>query len=924
MTKRRWFYALVFILGIQSSPAWPVDKVILQLKWRHAYQFAGYYAAQVLGYFREEGLIVEIREGGPSINFVNEVLSGHAQYATGATGILLDRNYGKPLVVLAVIFQHSPDTLLVARHAGITSPQQLVNKKIMVDQASTPAITPMLLNEAGSLDRFTLLKQTNDLQGLIDGRFDAIAVYSTNQPYFFREKNFPIVQLNPIQYGIDFYGDNLFSTEQEIKNHPERVKAFVRASLKGWDYAMAHPDEMIPIIQRVGSIRSAEHLRFEYQALHDLILPELVQLGHMHEGRWRHIADSYVKLGDLKSGYSLDGFLSDPEPVITKKKFKKYLVVVIASGGLIIILVLLRFNHKLQQEIAERKQVEKNLLESENRLYSIFDAAQDGILLADIESKKFTDANPAICKLLGYTRDELLKLGVADIHPKANLPEIYQVFEKKARGEPVVAHSTPVMRKGGSVFYADINTAFMKIHDRHYLAGFFRDITDRMAAAEEIKNLAFYDPLTKLANRRLLMDRLNQALAASSRTGNHGALLFLDLDHFKILNDTQGHEVGDLLLQKVAKRLLSCVREGDTVARLGGDEFVVMLEDLNKHVIDAGSQAEMIGKKIIEALAHPYQLGKYEYRNTTSIGATLFNNYFQTAEELLKQADIAMYHSKKSGRNALHFFDPYMQANINARVLLERSLRHALDKSQFKLYYQPQVNDDGLVLGAESLVRWVDPQYGIKLPAFFIPLAEENGIIIPIGQWILETACAQLQAWQKEKHCQNLTLAVNVSAKQFHQLNFVDQIKNLIQHYSIDPSLLKLELTESLLIEDIDWVAGIMNDLNRIGIQFSLDDFGTGYSSLQYLKRLPLNQLKIDKSFTRDISKNSDDVTIVSTIIAMAQSLGINVIAEGVETEEQLKFLLERGCKNFQGYLFGKPVPIEQFDTFLKSSIMPH
>jgi diguanylate cyclase (GGDEF)-like protein/PAS domain S-box-containing protein len=919
-----WRNVFLFLILIQTFDVWAKENIVLQLKWQHAYQFAGYYAAQVLGYYREEGLNVKIREGGPSIDYVNEVLSGHAQYATGSTGILLDRNNGKSIVALSVIFQHSPDTLMVTKHSGITSPQQLVGKNVMVDQVSTPAITPMLLNETGSLGRFNLLKQTNDLKGLIDGKIDAIAGYSTNQPFYFQEKNVPVVQFNPIQYGIDFYGDNLFSTEQEIKNYPERVKKFVRASLKGWEYAMSHPDDMIPIIQKYGSTRSSAHLRFEYQALHDLILPELVQVGHMHEGRWRHIADTYVKLGKLKPNYSLEGFLYEPDPVITLKEFQNYVLANIVLGALTLIFMLVRYNRKLKHEIAERNQVEKNLLESEYRLYSIFDAAQDGILLVDVESKTFTDANPAICKMLGYTREQLMKLGIADIHPKANLSEIYNIFERKACGEVIDAHNLPVLRKDGTLFYADINTAFLLIQGRRYLAGFFRDITERMAAAKEIKNLAFYDPLTKLANRRLLIDRLNHAIATCSRAGNNGALLFLDLDHFKILNDTQGHELGDLLLQQVGKRLLTCVREGDTVARIGGDEFVVMLEELSELPLKAGNQTELIGTKILEALSLPFVLDNYEYRNTTSIGATIFNDHFQSAEELLKQADIAMYHSKKSGRNSLHFFDPYMQVNINARALLERSLRYALDKSQFRLFYQPQVNEDGHIHGAESLVRWAHPEYGLKFPASFIPLAEENGIIIPIGQWIMETACSQLQAWQQVKSCRKLTLAVNVSAKQFHQPNFVEQLKNLIQDYSIDPALLKLELTESLLVEDIEWIIATMNDLNEIGIQFSLDDFGTGYSSLQYLKRLPLNQLKIDQSFIQDIASGSGDEAIVSTIIVMARNLGINVIAEGVETEQQRQCLLEKGCSNFQGYLFGKPTPIDQFETLVKISNRYH
>lgn len=358
----KYWLVLFAMLLLPLAPAFGQEKIILQLKWLHAYQFAGYYAAQVMGYYRDENLDVEIRQGGPGVNFVGEVLSGHAQYATGSTGILLNRNQGDPLVVLAVIFQHSPDTLIVSAASGINSPQQLVDKRVMTNM-STPAIAPMLLNEIGSLDRLQLLDQTNDLQGLIDGRLDAIAIYSTDQLFFFQQNSFPLVQFNPIQYGIDFYGDNLFTSELELTDHPERVKAFVRASLKGWSYAMSHPDEMIPLIRSLGSPLSVEHLRFEFEAMGNLLLPELVQLGHMHEGRWRHIADTYVKLGSLTPDYSLHGFLYEPDPVITLSKFKNYSF--IATGILLltatIVLMLWRFNRRLSHEIGERKLIEENL-----------------------------------------------------------------------------------------------------------------------------------------------------------------------------------------------------------------------------------------------------------------------------------------------------------------------------------------------------------------------------------------------------------------------------------------------------------------------------------------------------------------------------------------------------------------------------------
>ena len=438
------------------------------------------------------------------------------------------------------------------------------------------------------------------------------------------------------------------------------------------------------------------------------------------------------------------------------------------------------------------------------------------------------------------------------------------------------------------------------------------------AAEEEIKNLAFYDPLTQLPNRRLLLDRLKQAWASNARNGREGALLFIDLDNFKSLNDTLGHHIGDLLLQQVAKRLVACVRKTDTVARLGGDEFVVMLEDLSEQDLEAAARTEAIGNKILAALDQPYQLSTHIYHCTASIGATLFNDKQQSSDELMKQADIAMYQAKKAGRNTLRFFYPKMQEIISARVLLGNELRRALESRQFQLYYQIQVNSSHHPIGAEALIRWIHPEYGLVSPAQFIPLAEETELILSIGKWVLETACAQVKAWQKDSLTRDLVLAVNVSAKQFRQADFVYQVKTAVQHHAINPKLLKLELTEGMLLENIEDTIATMNALNAIGVQFSLDDFGTGYSSLQYLKRLPLDQLKIDQSFVRDIATDASDKAIVVTIIAIARSLGLEVIAEGVETEEQRQFLINNGCIHYQGYLFSKPVPIEQFEALLK------
>lgn len=446
-----------------------------------------------------------------------------------------------------------------------------------------------------------------------------------------------------------------------------------------------------------------------------------------------------------------------------------------------------------------------------------------------------------------------------------------------------------------------------------------QDVTVHKKATEAIEQLAFYDPLTKLPNRRLLLDRLNHALLDVARTGKRGALLFIDLDHFKTLNDTLGHYVGDMLLQQVADRLMRCVREGDTVARLGGDEYVVMLRDLSEQALEAAARVEVIGYKIINALNVPYRLGSHEHHSTPSIGVAMFSADGETQEDLLKHADIAMYQAKKAGRNVIRFFDPKMQEAISARATLEAELRKALARQQFQLYYQIQVDSAHNPLGAEVLIRWIHPERGIVPPFDFIPLAEETGLIVPIGKWVLETACEQLKLWQRDEHTRHLTLSVNVSAKQFHQADFVDQVQEILQRYAIDSTRLKFELTESMLLDQMDKTITTMSALRDIGVRFALDDFGTGYSSLQYLKKLPLYQLKIDQSFVRDIVVDGSDLTIVRTIIAMAQSLELEVIAEGVETEEQRQLLLNNGCENFQGYLFSMPVEIRQFELLLRA-----
>ena len=1209
---------LLFVFCIFSSGSLhAAEKIALQLKWHHQFQFAGYYAAQSKGFYQQENLDVNIVEGGGDVPAIKQVLSGAVQYGIGDSDILLSRTNGQPVVAIASIFQHSPYVLLSLREKKINTPQDLIGKRIMLSNDQGATQFKAMMHKAGiGLEHVTILPHTWNLQDLIKGNADVVSAYATAEPVQLETLGYHPSILSNQDYGVDFYGDILFTTEKEISAHPERVDAFLRATKKGWAYAFAHREETARLIAEMHGVAERgityDMLLKEASIMEPYVLSDVVEFGHMNIERWENIAKTMAALKVIPDHYNLAGF-------VYSGNFSDYRIVRWIRSAAVMGLILLglvfvwnlqiRRNVKsrtiaLQEEILRREHAE-NLLKiagsaahlggwimdvasgivtwsdevaaihgmppgyspTVNEGVSLFvpehqpkiqDAIRNCILRGipyDLELEKITardkriwvrtigqavrDADGTIVRLQGAFQDiserkrlEAFKAGqnaiLERIAVNSPLPEVLQAtvtliesqfprcmcsillissdgmhlckgaavklpdaylqsfdgaeigskngscgtaaYQKRriivtdietdplwdnyradamqyglraCWSSPIISsdhlvigtfavyHLEPhipsdeelelvdacshilgiaierhnsqehlrllesgisrlndivmitesvsadyighriiyvneaferitgfshedVIGKSPNILHgsntqaeelAKISQAFREtkpvhtelIHykksgdeiwmeldivpisdeiglNTHWVA-VMRDITQRKQTEMKIQQLAFYDSMTGLPNRQLLIDRLKQRLSSSSRSHHSGALLFIDLDNFKSLNDTHGHDVGDMLLVEVARRIVNCVRDSDTVGRLGGDEFVVIINELDENLREAAIQASTVSEKILLSFKKPFQLNHYIHHTTPSIGVTLFNHDAPTSvEELLRRADLAMYKAKDSGRNTFRFFDPQMEALVRERVALEADLHLGILNDQFVLHFQPQLNQERCIVGAEALIRWNHPHRGLVMPGHFIQMAEDSGLILQIGDWVLATACKQLLLWAKDAHTASLVLSVNVSPRQYLQADFVDKVITLVDMTGIDPTKLKLELTESMLVENIEDIIAKMTALKARGIGFSLDDFGTGYSSLSYLKRLPLDQLKIDQSFVRDIMIDSNDASIVNTIIALGLSLGLEVLAEGVETEEQMQFLLSHGCHAFQGYLFSKPMPVDGFE----------
>ena len=546
----------------------------------------------------------------------------------------------------------------------------------------------------------------------------------------------------------------------------------------------------------------------------------------------------------------------------------------------------------------------------------LLDQAQDGIFVRDLDDR-ILFWNRSAERMYGWTREEAIGRRIIDL--LSDDPATFYAAKEEVLASGNWRGEMHRKRKDGTPIVVEVRLSLIKDEEGavQSILSISTDISHRRAAEREIERLAFYDRVTGLPNRSLLMDRLEHALAVSARSGAAGALMFIDLDHFKNVNETVGHQKGDRVLCEVAARLRGCLPGSDTLARFGGDEFMILVEQLSQDEHEAARQATVICRALLDAVRQPVSVDLQERYMTASAGVTLFFGRRSNSEELLKQTDMALYQAKAS-RNGMHFFDPAIQQEISARTALETELREASGLDEFQLYYQPQVDQDGRVVGAEALIRWSSARRGAVPPSAFIPIAEQSGQIEAIGRWVLATACAQLARWEGQSGLNDLCIAVNVSARQMRSPTFVSELLDVVRQSGADPCKLKLEITESMLVENSETTIAMMHELKTHGLVFSLDDFGTGYSSLNYLKRMPLDQLKIDQSFVRDVLTDPNDAAITRTIIELGRNLRMKVIAEGVETEGQRDFLSRNGCTEFQGYFFSAPVPVAQFEAFVR------
>jgi len=1124
-----------------------LEKVTLQLKWFHQFQFAGYYAAQEKGFYKEEGLEVNFIERSPEINVVKQVVSGVAQYGIEDSGLLVPFANGEPIKAFAAIFQHNPFIFASKQSSGIVSPYEMVGKRIMFDSVDGVGADEVplraLFAEYGITDaQYTHIKPSFNYTDLVQDKVDVMSGYITDLPFYFEQQGIKINIINPLNYGIDFYGDLLFTSEQELQQHPGRAQRFRKASLKGWEYALEHPEEIIQLIHtKYHAKPNLDLLRYEAKQVKKLILADSIPLGEIKPSRLKQVANihtrlklapslsdkaiesfvniqptgiqltegerlwlqnhltlsysakndqlpyegfdanghytgivaDYIELIEKRLGIVVDvipsntkkqltelarkgevdiisdmvgsvlkdemvysqSFHSSPlaiimhkdEPfvenlsqiahkkialvkewsytdkimkehprlnihwvnsieeglssvstseadafivcltrsiykissmglnnirVVGKTKFnhqlsfgiqknlsalvplfnraldsiseeekreiidawgeEKYIqkidyltILKITIIALFLIGIFLFWNRKLAKELVERRRIEARL----KLASTVYESTTQAIMVTD-KDNLIVAINPAFTDLTEYTLEEVKGKKPSILKSERTKQESYIQMWKSINATGKWQGEIWNKKKNGDEYAEQliINTIFDDKEEVHHRVGLFTDITEKKLANEKIWKQANFDPLTRLPNRNMFGDRLSQEIKVSQRTSKPLALLFLDLDHFKEVNDALGHDQGDKLLIEAAKRIHDCVRDSDTVARLGGDEFTIILTEL-----DDTLHVERISQDIIETLNMPFTLGVEEAYVSASIGIALYPNDTNKIDTLMKYADQAMYLAKENGRNQFSFFTASIQEQARYRHQLMIDLHFALKEKQFELYYQPIINlQSGQIVKAEALLRWIHPTRGMVSPVEFIPLAEESGLIVDIGNWVFQQATQQIKDWQNQGF--DIQVSINKSPVQFRSINdhldWIDHIKE----QGIKENSLVIEVTESLLIDNAETIQKQLLGFRDNSIQVAIDDFGTGYSALSYLNKFDIDYLKIDRSFISNLALESNELILCEAIIVMAHKLGLQVIAEGIETEAQQQLLINAGCNFGQGFLFSKPIPVEDFE----------
>ena len=927
-----WLGAFFLLLCLAApTQARALERVALQLNFTHQFQFAGYYAAIEQGYYREAGLEVQLLEGGGGRSAETAVLAGQAEYGVGNSTLLLSRLAGKPVVVLGVVFQHSPSVLLMRQQGGAPDVRKLVGAPVMIGMpggqpAGADEVSLFLQKMDVAPQQMHHLPPSYRVEDLISGKVEAIAAYSTNEPDYLDRAGFPYYQFTPRTAGIDFYGDNLFTSEDELRRHPERVKAFRAASMRGWQYAMTHRDEMARLIHAKYSQRHDHaHLLYEAQQVELLLQPTLVEPGYMNPQRWRHIADTYAAMGllpaDATAGSAYKGFLYRPMPGADLGWL--YLSLGVA-GSLLGVAAAFHFSNLAR----ERRRTEDTIRQGELRFRTMFEQAPMGIALIDTVSGQFLDINPRYLSIAGRSLEHMKQSSWMDIsHPDDVAGEQAQVAQLLARCQPGFRHSKRIVRPDGSVVWVDASVtaiATSRHGGPHHLC-MLEDVTDKRQSEALIWQQANFDTLTQLPNRRMFHERLRLALAQGRRDGSRVAILFIDLDHFKEVNDTLGHHQGDILLIEAARRIRVGVRETDTVARLGGDEFTVILSDL-----DDLQQVDRIARQILDGLLAPFLLGQEQAFVSASIGITLYPDDAANIEDLLKHADQAMYVSKGAGRNRYSYFTPALQVAAVNRMRLGADLRTALREQQLLLYYQPIVAlQGGRIVKAEALLRWNHPQRGLVCPPDFLALAESSGLIVDIDDWVLRAAAAQLQRWRADGVASgpDWQLCLNLSPLEWQrEAEAPGTWLRQLQALDVPAPAIVLDMREDALLGSGTGggMAQRLQHLRAAGVQIALDDFGSGHASLTQLQQCGIDYLKIDGAMIGKLAPGTSELALCEAIINVAHKLGLQVIAEGVETEAQRALLQDIGCDLAQGYLFAPPLAIEAFDALLRAQQLLH